>query len=304
MTLVLVFLVLTLAITTVLVRPLLCRRPAGTGHEKREIAVYREQLAEVDQDIERGLLTKAQAETVRTEIHRRMLATEDAALAEKHEDRKPVSHRSRKVLAGFVIVLLPVAAVILYLLLGAPELPGRPFASRVNEPDIVLATGVKKMQAQLDKAPSADGYKHLAGALYMLKRYAASTDAYQKAIDLGDNEALTWSEMGENIVLGNDGAVVPEALDDFYQALKRDSKDARALFYVGLSEAQRNNPRKAVSIWKELQQDSSPDAPWFAMVKEYIEDYARKGKFDPASIRASQPSEQALHTKVKGKQNG
>ena len=286
MILALVFFALTLGVTAGLVWPLLRHKKTGHGHEMHDMAIYREQLAEVDNDIERGLLTKQQAEAARTEIYRRMLAVEDAAPV----SRRIASRRTRKVFAALIAILLPVMAAALYLLLGSPELPGKPFAARANDPEFALAAAAEDMQSKLDKTPTARGYKHLADTLYMMKRYPAATEAYQKAVKLGANDAMTWSKMGESVVLANAGAVVPEAFDDFNKSLKLDPEDARSRFYIGLAAAQINNFKKAVAIWKGLQKDSPPDAPWSVMIKEHIEIYARKGGFDPASIAPSQPS--------------
>jgi len=244
--------------------------------EKRDITVYREQLAEVDNDIERGLLTKAQAEAVRTEIHRRMLAVEDAELAAVPGSRRPAGPRARKIYAALIAVLLPLMTAALYLWLGSPALPGRPFADRMNDPGFSLAYSAEEMKSKLEQTPSIEGYKHLAGTLSIMKHHAAAAEAYQKAVDLGDNDAVTWSEMGEEVVLANDGVVVSEALGDFYKALKQNPKDARARFYIGLAEKQIGNLKKAVFIWKKLLKDSAPDAPWIIMLKEHIEETTLK----------------------------
>lgn len=283
MILLLVFWALVIAVTSFLTRPLLRAGKTGASN-KQDLAIYREQLAEVDSDIARGLLTKAQAETVRTEIHRRMLATD---IATKHG--KPVSPLARKVYATLIIVLIPIFAFGLYITLGAPELPGRPYATRANDPDFLLDAAIRQTQAKLEKTPSKTGYKSLAEAFYMMKNYSAAASAYQKAIALGDNSASTWSEMGESVTLTNGGMASPEALDDFRHALKRDPKDARARFYIALGEAQKKNYKKAVGIWKGLQKDSSPAATWSGIVSKHIETYSKEGGFDAVSVQPAQP---------------
>jgi len=198
-------------------------------------------------------------------------------------------NRAGKTSAVLIALLLPVMAFGLYIILGVPELPGKPFAERTQDLDFVLASAMKDVQVKLDKSPSVAGYRQLAEAFYMMRHYTDAAGAYHKAVDLGDNTALTWSEMGESIALANGGMVVPEALNDFHQALKRDPKEARARFYIGLRAAQNKDFRKAVSIWKGLQKDSAPDASWSDIVSKHIEIYAKEGGFDPASIKPSKP---------------
>jgi cytochrome c-type biogenesis protein CcmH len=276
------FLALTIVAMVTLTLPLL-RTKAATAPGKHDITVYHAQLVEVDSDIKRGLMTKTQAENIRTEIHRRMLAA-DATVHGKH---KPFTHRVRKVFAALVIVLLP--AVVLYVMLGSPDLPGKPFPARLKDPEYVLATMIKQTQQKLNQSPNREGYRHLAEAFYMMRNYPAATDAYQKAIDLGDTTALTRSEMGESIVLANGGMVTSDALSDFAQALKRDPKDVRARFYTGLAAAQNKDFKKAVSIWKGVQKDSASNASWSDIVNKHIDIYAHEGGFDPASIPPSYP---------------
>src|SRR5262249_29810990 len=74
-----------LAVATVLAAPLLrARKPAETAPTRAafDIAVYRDQLAELDRDHARGLLSDAERDAARLEIERRMLAV-DAAEAAK-----------------------------------------------------------------------------------------------------------------------------------------------------------------------------------------------------------------------------
>jgi len=279
------FLVLTIVSIACLTLPLLCVN-ASDVPGKHDMTVYRAQLSEVDSDIKRGLLTKTQAETMRTEIHRRMLAFDTAG----HGKHKPFTRRAHKVFAALIIILLPAMAFVLYVMLGAPALPGKPFPARLKDPEFILGTMIKETQQKLSQSPNREGYKHLAEAFYMMRNYPAATDAYQKAIDLGDTTAPTRSEMGESIVLANGGMVTPDALADFYQALRRDHKDVRARFYIGLAAAQNKDFKKAVSIWKGIQKDSSSNASWSDIVNQHVDIYAKQGGFDPASIQPSYPS--------------
>src|SRR4051812_33915216 len=141
----------------------------------------------------------------------------------------------RQMLAGAIILLLPLLAWVLYGLLGNPELPGQPYVVRLKE-------------------------------------------------------AAVWSRAGAAVVSAHNGAVTPGALADFMQALKRDAKDPRAWFYIGLAEAQAGNYKKAVGYWNGLLAQSPRDAPWTIMTKKYIAAYARKGGFSPSSAVAAAPA--------------
>ncbi|HLN24303.1 MAG TPA: c-type cytochrome biogenesis protein CcmI, partial [Patescibacteria group bacterium] len=78
MTLWIVFAALTLAVLALLLVPLLRRQTAAPARIDYDVAVYRDQLTEVERDAERGLLNPAQLTAARTEIQRRMLTAADA----------------------------------------------------------------------------------------------------------------------------------------------------------------------------------------------------------------------------------
>ena len=79
---------LTFAALLPVLRPLLRGGTAGPGREAYDQAVYRDQLRELERDIERGLLTEAEAVSARLEIQRRLLGTVP--------DPAPVSDIGRK----------------------------------------------------------------------------------------------------------------------------------------------------------------------------------------------------------------
>ena len=54
-----------------------------------DLRVYRDQLAEVDKDVARGVISAEDAAQARTEISRRILAADAALQADRAEDRPP-----------------------------------------------------------------------------------------------------------------------------------------------------------------------------------------------------------------------
>ncbi|MBL29019.1 MAG: c-type cytochrome biogenesis protein CcmI, partial [Rhodospirillaceae bacterium] len=71
--------VMTAVVLGLLVRPLLRASAGGPTREAYDMQVYRDQLHELDVDLERGLITPQQQAAARTEIERRMLSIADAA---------------------------------------------------------------------------------------------------------------------------------------------------------------------------------------------------------------------------------
>lgn len=285
----LVFALLTIICVSALLYPLL-RRSQSTAAARADYdnAVYRSQLTEVAQEVERGVLTPEQADAARTEIHRRMLA---AAAAERKAAASPKGSPHARITAAVVIaVLVPLDSGLLYAALGSPDLPDQPYAERLkHDPNVMIAAAAHRLATDLESKPVAAGYQRLAEIYFYLREYDRSALAYQRAVDLGDGSAEMWSQLGETIVLANGGAVVPSAMSAFTHALEVDVREPRARYYFGLAAAQAHKLRRAVAIWRDLEKDSAADAPWLPVLKQHIAAYAKQGGFDPMTIAPEPP---------------
>ena len=107
--------------------PLSRRAPLRTGSD---VAVYRDQLEEIERDRAAGLIGEREAEAARVEVSRRLLAAADVAVSAPQES----SGRRRRVVALAALLLLPVGAGALYLTLGSPDLPAQSQAARRELP--------------------------------------------------------------------------------------------------------------------------------------------------------------------------
>lgn len=278
-----VFTILALATAALLVVPLLRRSADPLARSAFDLQIYREQLAELERDQERGVLPADQAEAARTEIHRRILAAEEGEAAAPAPRRRPVA------LALVLGIGVPVIAGGLYVLLGSPGLPGRPFASRQSDPMFQMTALTDNLAARLAKAPDGEGFRRLGQAYMALQRYADAIAAFEHADRMGAADSAALSAWGEALVISQEGMVVPAARHLFLRALKDDHDNPQARFYLGLGEAQIGDYKKAVAIWKDLEASSGADAPWMEALRQHIAEASKQGGFDPATITAAAP---------------
>src|SRR4051812_33260908 len=83
------------------------------------VAVFQDQLKEVDRDLERGVLTQEEAGAARLEIQRRIIAAGKAPQSATAAD----SPLRRRLTAGAIALIVPALAVAVYLTVGQPMLP-------------------------------------------------------------------------------------------------------------------------------------------------------------------------------------
>jgi cytochrome c-type biogenesis protein CcmH len=252
---------LTTATVGALLVPLL---RAGTHRTERldsALAIYRDQLAEIERERASGAMPEAEAAAARLEVERRILAAANTSDTAAHGQ----SPRLHRLLPPALALMIPLLALGVYLQVGRPGLPAAPFsAQRVQPP----ATPDESMPIE----------RLLAQAR---ARLAETPD---------DPDAL--SALGEALVLEADGTVTPAALKAIEGALAGRPDDPRAQFYRGLHDAQSGDSRAAVARWQALEAKSPPDAPWLAMLRAEIARVSKAAGLPapPAQTGMPQPS--------------
>src|SRR5215472_1931981 len=98
-----------------------------------ELAVYRDQLAEIERDRAANRIGEREAEAARVEVSRRLLAAADKASEEKGQSPTEAAWRRRTGMVA-ALTVLPLGALGLYLLLRSPALPGEPLAAPLKDP--------------------------------------------------------------------------------------------------------------------------------------------------------------------------
>lgn len=278
-----------LGVLIAFILPLLRHRHLAS--EDHDLLVYEDQLAEVDRDLERGLLTESQAEGVRREIRKRLERLAIDATG------SPVQATFGKIeIAALVIVLLllPAGAFGLYGVLGSPDRPDLPMSARnVSRPTPApaaqagqldnLADGLAK---RMEQSPERlDGWM-LLGRTYMnLERYPDAAKAFSRAYGLDQRQPDVAASYAEALYL-SDGSRFSERTRGIMRiALQVNPRDFKALFYAGMDLVQQTRYADAIQVWVNLTAISPPNAAWRSVVQSQMRAAAKAGGIDIASIR-------------------
>lgn len=255
---------------------------------QRDLAVYRDQLAEIGRDIERGVLTGEQADAARTEVQRRILAT-DQRIAKRHQSGEAANRVSRLRPAVAIFTLLLFAGGIgLYLDLGRPDLRDRPIASRTDEimaarqasdndanRNAALNRAVQDLSNRLLENPEdLKGWELLGASLMALGRPEEAQTAYLEAVKQSGRDGDYLAMYAESVIRTNNGQVNTIARGALEEAAKSGSTDPRIQYFLGLADAQNGNVAAAVDRWIALANSAPADAGWLPMVLGRIEEAA------------------------------
>ncbi|PDS80248.1 c-type cytochrome biogenesis protein CcmI [Rhizobium sp. L43] len=258
--------VLTAVVAAILLYPLLRGAKAAENIRAGEAAVYRDQLRELDRDLNGGLITAEEADYARAEIGRRLIAV---SADEPAETPKPARHH--RFTEAFVLLVLPVLGLCLYLTTGRPDLPSQPLEARLENPGNDVAVLITKAERHLAENPDdGKGWDVLAPIYVRTMRVNDAQVAYRNAIRLLGPSAVRLDGLAETLMAVSDGVVTEEARQVLEQSLTLEPDNPRARFYIALSSEQAGRPDEARQAFEALAKQSPPNAPWLPLVNEHI----------------------------------
>lgn len=290
--------VMTAAALAFLLPPLLRRAPEVRDRAAFDMEVYRDQIAEIDHDLERGVITESESDSARTEISRRLLAA-DRQLTGSVQDSgeataaAPTRNARAKPTAAAIAVAVPVAAVALYLAIGSPEIPAaKPGdhtlaggAGDITSPEMVAMVG--ELGRRLKERPDdARGWALYARSLVGIGRLDESLVAFRRSVALDPKNIELLSRFAEIQILVAKGTVTPEARRTVEAVLAIQVNEPRARYYLGLAEQQAGRGQKALELWLALEADSSSDAPWRKVLGDRIASLSKQIGVDSDALAA------------------
>jgi cytochrome c-type biogenesis protein CcmH len=237
----------------------------GAGAAGHDISVYKDQLAEVDRDLERGVIAAPEAEAARTEIARRLLKA-----AREAEEAPPAVDRGatlrRRAAAVMAVVVLPVVALGLYGRLGQPDMPDAPLAPRQEAKLETQSIDqlVAKVEAHLAKNPEdGQGWDLIAPVYMRMGRASDAAQAFRNAIRIAGSTPKREVQLGEALMNLAGGVVTAEARASFEKA-KADAGDAGVLarMYLALALSQDGKLAESAAAWKALLATSKGGERW------------------------------------------
>jgi cytochrome c-type biogenesis protein CcmH len=265
---------------------------------EQDVQVYRDQLAEVEREVARGVLSSEDAARAKTEISRRILAADKGRTADMQVGRAP-----SKVLMAVIALALIGGSLFMYSRLGAPgygdlalkdriafaktlretrpsqadAVAGIPQASVGAELSAEYETLLARLRETVATRPDdVQGQTLLAQNEARIGNYAAAADAQSavvrlKGADASTEEVVNYAEL---LIMAAGGYVSPEAEAVLRAVLTRDAENGTASYYWGLMLIQTGRPDQGFRIWDGLLRRGPADAPWIEPILGQIEPVA------------------------------
>lgn len=264
----LVAICLTFAALLFVLPPLLRREPAAEDidHDRHNVTVYQNQLAELEQDLARGVINQEQHDRARTEIERRLLEDVPGGATAV---RAAVPQGGGRVAAGMIAIGLPAAALLIYALLGTPEaIEGRvpvadadAAAEGVDHPDTgqQIEAMIEQLMVRLEAEPdNLEGWLMLARSLRFVRRHDQAADAFERALPIMTNNAELLADYADTLAMASGGNLDGKPIELINRALAADPRNIQALWLKGTHEFEKGDYVNALTSWRRIQQIVPP----------------------------------------------
>lgn len=261
------------------------RREMVDERKQANIAVYRDQLSELEADLQNGIVSKEQYAADRDEIERRLLedtagaATAGAGGKQKKAPAQPVDRSTAYALA----IGIPLVAVIFYLQVGNPKGITDPESAPATAPAATAPSG-EPSQAQIEARVTGlanrlktnpndtQGWIMLAHSYNQMERYGEAAGAYAKATELKPDDANLWAEYAYVSAMAAGRRLDGKPTELVEQALKVDPNNAKALPLAGRAAFEAKDYKKAIAYWERLLKQVPPDSEVAITITKQIEE--------------------------------
>ena len=243
--------------------------------KQANLAIFRDQLAELEREKADGTLAEGDFEQARRELQRRLLEDVEPDSGDSTQgDYSP----SRKAAIG-VLLAIPILAVVGYGMLGNPKAldpaetaaPQQMTAEKINE---MVARLAEKVKANPD---DLKGWLMLARSYKTMGRYDEAVEAYSKAEKALADDPELLSSYAETIAMANGKGLQGKPSELIERALKIDPQYPHALFLAGAAAMEAGDNKKGIAYWESLLPQVEPGSEIDQMLRSGI-DKMKQGK--------------------------
>lgn len=237
--------------------------------------LYQQHLAEIEQDIENGILGGTEAKKIKEELQLSFLNQTN------NKTEHPLKTKSGSSTSTAIILLLltPVFAIAMYQYLGQPQL--------IKEAELLTEfhnastkeeklASIDKMLTQLEQRminnpDDIDGWLMLTNSYTALERYPDALRAVNNLYRLRSEDPTVMLRYAEILSMTNDGVFAGRPTELINEALRLDPENPNGLWFAGLAANERGEIDKAVEYWQQLIPKFEDGSEQQQQVKKFIQ---------------------------------
>ena len=242
-----------------------------TARRNANIAIYRDQLSELEDDLRNGIVSEEQYAQDRDDIERRLL---DDTTTEKTSSKPVKISADARKHAYMLGIGLALVAVVFYVFVGTPAaVTGTAAPTIANTPSAPpMASGGQRSQEQIEASVAAlakrlqsnpsdvQGWSMLARSYTEMGKWGEAAGAYAKLTELTPNDADLWAEYAFAVAMASGRKLDGKPMELIDHALKIDPNNPRALGLAANAAYDKKDYQKAIDYWQRIMKQMPADA--------------------------------------------
>lgn len=252
------------------------RAPAAPPIQRSvNLAILRDQLAEIEREQAEGTLTPSEYEETKSELQRRLLEE----VGPVGEVAPAVRSQPARRTAVVLLFVIPLAAIAGYALLGTPRALDP--AQTAPQPKMTaeqIAAMVDRLSARLQSNPDdMAGWLMLARSYKALGRYDEAVAAFAKAEKAIGDDPDQLASYAEALAMANRRGLAGKPRQLVERALQIDPRHGLALFLAGAAAMEAGDSAQAIARWESLLEQVEPGSEIDQLLRGNI-DKLRQGR--------------------------
>jgi cytochrome c-type biogenesis protein CcmH len=253
-----IFAALMLAAALLLLVPALLGRKQvrDLDRDQQNVIIARERMKELEGEYGRGILSEVDYEQAKREL-------EQALLHDVEGTVEPVTTSPATAARGtllWVVLGVPLAAVLLYLQLGTPSAfqPQSTAAPQGHAGGDTTAATMEQLVAGLaaklqEEPENAEGWFMLGRSYMSMGRYSEAANAFKRVHELVGDDPTVMLRYADALAMAQGGQIAGEPFELIKRALLLKPDDTTGLWLAGLGYEEQGQYEQAVQHWRKLE---------------------------------------------------
>nr|MDT0254003.1 c-type cytochrome biogenesis protein CcmI [Endozoicomonas sp.] len=215
------------------------------SEEAANIASFRDQIADIDWQVDQGLIALAGAEKLKLEVKKKLADELDEVTSSV-----PYSGLKKPGLALLVALVIPLLVIPVYYKLGATtELS---VVEVMKQGDLSSEQIEKVLEDWAAKRPESNQALFMLGSHYLRSgQLDQAVATYRRLVTLSNGHPQVTAELAQVLFLSSDNTVTPEVRKLYQQTLLKDSQNTTAMGLQGIDAFANGAYGEAISVWQQ-----------------------------------------------------
>ncbi|MCU7944899.1 MAG: c-type cytochrome biogenesis protein CcmI [Candidatus Thiodiazotropha sp. (ex Cardiolucina cf. quadrata)] len=256
---------------------------SGITSDELNLAVFKQQLAELDSDLKSGALDQTRYDAARRDLEKELLS-------DVSEQSRPAESGGTGQKMALSALVIPLAALLLYQFIGSPEIISR----LANQPAATHTASaqsqgrstqnlppmeelVKRLAAKMQEQPdNQEGWIMLGRSYMAMNDPSAAINAFDRAMEISDKNVGLLLAYAEAIASNAGNDFTGRAAPMVEKALLLEPDNPNVLWIAGIVAYQRTDYQDAVDRWSKLRGLLKPQSAELESVNEALDDARSK----------------------------